>query len=269
MYGDGVMNRRQFLAAAGGLAAARAVLAAAPTSRPATQASVPESLPWDNPPAGSVIGRILFDGQPPDPVPIDCSADPNCAALYKSEPLLTEDLVVGPGGGLANAFVSVKKGLEAGRKWPVPQRAVVLDQKGCCYIPHVFGVMAGQPLEILNSSRINEVPHGYPRRNPEFSFTLPKRGMRKAVVLNEPETFRIGCDVHPWEIAWCHVMAHPFFTLTDAEGRFMIRDLPPGEYELELWHELPTLGSRTQAVRVEATRAARVAEVKWPPTAKQ
>ena len=151
----------------------------------------------------------------------------------------------------------------------MPDRPVVLDQKGCLYIPHVFGVMAGQPLQIINSSKINEVPHGYPKRNPEFSFTLPKRGMSKTVVLNEPEAFRIGCDVHPWETAWCHVMAHPFFAVTDAEGRFMIRGLPAGEYALELWHEHATLGTMTKSTRVEAGRAVRLQEVKWTPLHEQ
>ena len=212
---------------------------------------------------------MLFEGKAPSLVPVDCSADPNCAALYKSEPLLPEDLVVSRGGGLAHVFVSVKQGLEAGRKWPVPERPVVLDQKGCRYIPHVFGVMAGQPLQIINSSKINEVPHGYPRRSPEFSFTLAKRGMSKTVVLNEPEAFRIGCDVHPWEVAWCHVMAHPFFAVTDAEGRYIIRGLPAGQYELEFWHEHETLGLRTLAVRMEEARATRLDDLKWPPAAKK
>lgn len=212
-----------------------------------------------------MLGRVFFEGQAPAPVPVDCSADPNCAALYRNEPLLAEDLVVGQGGGLANVFVVVKRGLQAGRRWPVPQQPVILDQKGCRYIPHVFGVMAGQPLQIVNSSKINEVPHGYPRRSPEFSFTLPKRGMSKTVVLGEPETFRIACDVHPWETAWCHVVDHPFHAVTDIEGRFMIRGLAPGEYELELRHEQAVLGLRTLMVRVEAARAVRIDDVKWPP----
>ncbi len=261
------IRRREMLAALAAMSSARAVWAAVSTSRPASRPA--DTIPWNDPPSDALLGRVIFDGPAPVLTPVDCSADPNCAALYRNHPLLPEDLVVSKAGGLAHVFVSVKQGLDASRKWPVPDRPVILDQKGCLYIPHVFGVLAGQPLEILNSSKINEVPHGYPKRNPEFSFTLPKRNMSKTVVLNEPEAFRIGCDVHPWETAWCHVMAHPFFAVTDAEGRFMIRGLPAGEYELELWHEHATLGTMTKSTRVEAGRAVRLREVKWTPLQKQ
>ncbi|HPD29605.1 MAG TPA: carboxypeptidase regulatory-like domain-containing protein [Phycisphaerae bacterium] len=260
---DQAVSRRELLASLAVAVSARAALAAVGTSRPASRPA--DTIPWDDPPTDAVLGRVLYDGTPPVLAPVDCSADPNCAALYRHNPLLPEDLVVSKTGGLAHVFVSVKHGLDPGRRWPVPDRPVILDQKGCLYIPHVFGVMAGQPLQILNSSKINEVPHGYPKRNPEFSFTLPKRGMSKTVVLNEPEVFRIGCDVHPWETAWCHVMAHPFFAVTDTEGRFMIRGLPAGEYELELWHEHATLGTLTRSVRIEAGRAAWLEEVRWSP----
>lgn len=264
---DQVIRRREMLASLAVAVSGRAVWAAMSTSRSASRPA--DTMPWDDPPSDALLGRVIYDGEPPVLTPVDCSADPNCAALYRNNPLLPEDLVVSKAGGLAHVFVSVKQGLDASRKWPVPDRPVILDQKGCLYIPHVFGVLAGQPLEILNSSKINEVPHGYPKRNPEFSFTLPKRGMSKTVVLNEPEAFRIGCDVHPWETAWCHVMAHPFFAVTDAEGRFMIRGLPAGEYALELWHEHATLGTMTKSTRVEAGRAVRLQEVKWTPLHEQ
>ncbi|MGQ9649349.1 MAG: carboxypeptidase regulatory-like domain-containing protein [Phycisphaerae bacterium] len=260
---DQAISRRELLVSLAVAVSGPGALAPISTSRPASRPA--DTMRWNDPPTDAVLGRVIYDGEPPVLTPVDCSADPNCAALYRHSPLLPEDLVVSQTGGLAHVFVSVKRGLDASRSWPVPDRPVILDQKGCLYIPHVFGVMAGQPLQILNSSKINEVPHGYPKRNPEFSFTLPKRGMSKTVVLNEPEAFRIGCDVHPWETAWCHVMPHPFFAVTDTQGRFMIRGLPAGEYELGLWHEHPTLGTMTGSVRVEAGRAVGLEEIRWSP----
>jgi len=165
--------------------------------------------------------------------------------------------------------VSVKSGLDRSRKWPVPAEPVVLDQSGCRYLPHVFAVRAGQPLTILNSSKINEVPHGYPARNPEFSFTLPKRGMKKTIVLAECESFKIKCDVHPWELAWCHVMAHPFHAVTNADGRFTINGLDPGEYELEFWHEHWSLGTKTAGIRVQDNKPTRLENVTFKPGKKR
>jgi len=216
-----------------------------------------------------VVGRVLYDGQPPEPAIIDCSVDPHCALLYRKMPLTEESLLVGKRRELQNVFVSVKKGLRKQAKWPIPAKPVVLDQKGCQYIPHVFGVMAGQPLEIVNSSKINEVPHGIPERNEEFSFTLARKGMKKRVVLTEPEAFKILCDVHPWETAWCHVMEHPFYATTDEFGRFMIRGLRPGEYEIEFWHEHWSLGIHTKAIKVEAGKPTRMADVSFKPLKKR
>ena len=62
-------------------------------------------------------------------------------------------------------FVYVKDGL-GDMKFPVPTTAVVLDQKGCTYAPRVFGIQAGQPLEILNSDETLHNIHALPMRQP-------------------------------------------------------------------------------------------------------
>ena len=264
---DPGFGRREFLAIAAaattGMAftGSRRVLGEESTTKPGGAASAPAL----NPPPGTVIGRTLYDGEPPVPEPIDCSADPQCAQLYRKEPLTREVLLVDKQHRLQNVFVSVVNGLPKDRKWPVPEKPVVLDQKGCLYIPHVFAVRAGQPLEIINSSKIHEVPHGRPKINPEFSFSLPKRGMKKTLVLTEPEAFKIKCDVHPWETAWCHVMSHPFHSVSDAEGRFMIGGLAPGEYQLEFRHEHWTMVTQTMTIRVDADKPLRLDDVKFTP----
>lgn len=236
------------------------------TTRPAPPASAPAaSAPAVDVPPGSVIGRAVYEGEPPVPEPVDCSADPQCAKLYRKEPLRREVLLVNKDGALRNVFVSVQRGLPSDAKWPIPGKPVVLDQKGCRYLPHVFGVMAGQPLEILNSSKIHEVPHGYPKRNPEFSFSLPKQGMKETIVLAEPETFKIKCDVHPWESAWCHVMTHPFYAVSDVQGRFIILGLSPGRYELAFWHEHWSLAPQARTIEVGVDKPARLDDVAFKP----
>ena len=254
-------------ASAAGVAVARPhqVDGKEPATKPDPAAPAPTSAPVVNEPPGSVIGCVLYEGVPPEPEVIDCSADPQCAQLYRKKPLIQEVLLVSKEGRLQNVFVSVKRGLGKEKKWSIPARPVVLDQKGCRYLPHVFGVMAGQPLEIRNSSKINEVPHGYPTRNPEFSFSLPKRGMKKTILLTEPEAFKIKCDVHPWESACCHVMVHPFYTVTDAAGQFVIRGLGPGEYELEFWHEHWSLVAQTKRITVGADKPLRLDDVTFKP----
>ena len=63
---------------------------------------------------------------------------------------LSLDSMLVNNGGLDNVFVYVKDGL-GNYYFDTPAEAVKLDQKGCRYSPHVFGVRTGQPLEIVNS----------------------------------------------------------------------------------------------------------------------
>jgi len=201
-------------------------LSAAPTTQPATAPS---------PAPDRIRGRARFEGDRPERHPLDLRMDPFCAKMYRKKPLLNQDLIVDKEGELANVFVWISRGLPD-RKWPVPQTPVVLKER-CLFIPHVLGVQAGQPLRILNDSSVQEAPHLHGRKNPPLNFTLPRQGMHRDVVLKEPEIVYITCDVHPWEQAWCHVVDHPFFAVSDPSGRFAIDGLEPGTYELTFWHE--------------------------------
>ena len=70
--------------------------------------------------------------------------------------------------------------------------------------------------------------------------------------LDRPGVVRIDCDVlHTWMSAAIVVSDSPYFAVTDENGGFNFDGLPPGEYELEVWHE--RLGPRRQRVRVAAS----------------
>ena len=205
----------------------------------------------------SVSVRVAYEGTPPERKILDCSADEACETLFKDKPLLAETVVVGKKGGLQNVFVYVSKGLPD-RKWKAPEKPVVVDQN-CLYVPHIWGVMAKQPLEIRNGSPLLEVPHLYPKLNKEQSFSLPG-GKKKTITLNRPEVkVRVKCDVHPWEMAFCHVMPHPFFGITDDQGRCSIKGLEPGKYELTFWQE--KLGVVTKKLEVEAGKTAKIEDL--------
>jgi hypothetical protein len=49
---------------------------------------------------------------------------------------------------------------------------------------------------------------------------------------------------------------HPYFAVTDANGMFKISDIPPGDYEVELWHE--KLGKKTEKVSIKPKEETRV-----------
>ena len=81
-------------------------------------------------------------------------------------------------GGLENVFVYVKDGL-GNYYFDTPTEPVTLDQKGCRYSPHVFGLRTGQPLEIVNSDPTLHNVHAMAQANQEFNLAQPMQGMKQ------------------------------------------------------------------------------------------
>jgi len=198
-------------------------------------------------PTVTLSGTIHFEGAPPERKPIKMSADEICQKQHTG-PVLSEDVIVGGNGGLQNVFVSVKSGLE-GKAFAVPAGAVVLDQKGCMYSPHVWGVVANQTVRIRNSDPTLHNVHGIPASgNDEFNVGMPRQDMEITRVFKEAGAVRFKCDVHPWMLSFGHVMTHPFFAVSDGNGAYTIANLPPGQYVIEAWQE--KLGAQTATITV-------------------
>ena len=197
---------------------------------------------------GNVLtGKVLFEGTAPAPVPIRMDADPVCLLQNKNGQTM-EEVVVNSNGTLKNVFVYVKQGLE-GQTFQAPATAVTFNQTGCHYEPHVFGIMANQPLEILNSDGTLHNVHALPKNSKEFNLGMPIQGMKLTQKFTAPEVMvKIKCEVHPWMAAYAGVLSHPFYGVTGDDGTFTIKDLPPGEYVLEAWHE--KFGTQTATVKV-------------------
>jgi plastocyanin len=207
--------------------------------------------------AGSVTGTIKFEGTPPTMKAKDAElkADPVCAAHKRDKPLTEEFLVLGEGQTMANVLVEVISGLPA-KEYPVPKEPVIVTQEGCQYKPHVFAVMAGQPVKFLNPDGTMHNVNGTPKVNTPFNFGMPRDLKEKEVIFDKPEPmFPLNCSVHPWMRAYCAVVTNPYFAVTGLDGKFTIEGLEPGEYEIRATHE-SRLGSKTAKVTVTADGAA-------------
>lgn len=212
--------------------------------------------PVDPATAGRLTGKIVFQGTPPADAPIAMTTDPACMAATKGTSPHEETYIVGPNGGLANVFLYIKSGL-GNYSYPVPTTPVTIDQKGCQYAPHVFGIRVGQPLVILNSDATLHNIHAMPAVNMEFNTGQPIQGMETTHVFTEPEVMLpFKCDVHRWMHAYVGVMSNPYFAVSGADGAFTIDTLPPGHYVLAAWHE--KLGEQTMNVTIEPKQTASV-----------
>jgi hypothetical protein len=200
--------------------------------------------------AGTLTGRVVLDGAPPPAPVIRLDGDPKCLALAAGEERRSESIVVGPDQALLNVFVYVKDGLPPGF-YPVPKTPVVLDQQKCRYVPRVLGVQVGQPLVIRNSDPLLHNVRSEGIVNQPFDVGTPIQGIEITRTFATREVMvPFKCNVHAWMQAWVGVLEHPYFAVTDANGRFSIPQLPPGTYTIEIWHE--SLGTQTQQVTIAA-----------------
>lgn len=217
--------------------------------------AAPIENPVDPATAGTVAGTVTFDGTAPKPAVVRMDSDPNCASQGATG--TDESVVVGGGGTLQNVFVYVKDGL-GNLRFPVPSNTILLDQKGCRYVPHVLGAQVGQIVEILNSDPTLHNVHAVPAANREFNTGQPLPGLKHVHRFSTREVMvPFKCDVHPWMRAYIGVLDHPYFAVTGPDGTFQLAGLPPGTYTIEAWHE--TLGTQTQSVTIGAKETGNVA----------
>jgi plastocyanin len=234
------------LVACGGGTQESAAPAATNTAAPAGAAG---GQRVDTSTAGDVKGTVALTGAAPKNEPIRMNADPVCVKQANG-PQTQETYVVGSDGKLANVFVYVKDGL-GNYVYDPPSESAKLDQHGCRYTPHVFGLRVGQPLEIINSDPTLHNIHAMPKANPEFNNGQPIQGMKMTHTFTAKEVMvPFKCDVHGWMNAYVGVLDHPYYAVTKDDGAFELKGLPPGTYTIEAWHE--KLGATTQSVTLGA-----------------
>ena len=198
--------------------------------------------------AGSLTGTVTYDGKVPNLKPLAMDADPVCKTKHPA-PVPSEMLSLGSGNTMGNIIVRVISGLPAGKTYPAPSEPVVMDQNGCLYKPHVFVIQQGQTLKALNNDGILHNVHALPKVNAQFNMAMPPNRKEAEHKFDKKEDpFSIKCDVHPWMTAHTVVVDNPFFAVTKEDGKFEIKDLPAGNYEIEAWHE--KLGKKTEKVTV-------------------
>jgi plastocyanin len=138
--------------------------------------------------------------------------------------------------------------MESAPKTPavVPGHAV-LDQRDERFVPHVLAITTGTVVEFPNSDRIYHNVFSLSKTRP-FDLGRYAAGRSKTVTFDRPGIVRVFCDIHSHMNAFILVFNHPFFALTDMEGRYRIDNVPPGTYNLVAWNE--GVSSGPQAVVV-------------------
>jgi plastocyanin len=181
--------------------------------------------------AGAIKGIVTLKGPMPELKKLPVTIDQYVCGREKP----AEDLVVSAQGGIRNAVVWLDKP-PAGATAEVLPAVTTMDQRECVFIPRVVIVPASGRVDFLNSDRLLHNLHANPNANPPFNRTQPK-GRTIGITFPNPEIVRVTCDLHSWMRSWVVVAEHAAYAITDAEGQFLLRGLPPGRYTLKVWQE--------------------------------
>jgi plastocyanin len=148
------------------------------------------------------------------------------------------DLGTPPGRGLPDLRRSVVylESAPRGAFEPSESGRAVMDQRNETFVPHVLAVTTGTTVDFPNSDKFY---HNVFSLSKTRTFDLGRyaAGNSRPVRFDRPGIVRVFCDIHSHMSAFILVFSHPFFALTDGEGRYRIDNVPPGTYSLIAWNE--------------------------------
>ena len=166
------------------------------------------------------------------------------------EEITGEELNVAEGSrGIEGVIVSLE-GIAKGKSMP-KKDVIVIENRGCRFIPYVTATIVGSTLQVLNTDPILHTTHA--RLESRYGRTIwnivqqaGAQGITKS--LSMAGLVDIRCDLHPNMRSYVQVFDHPYFTITDAEGFFEFKSVPAGTYQLTAWHG--RLGSKGKTITV-------------------
>ena len=204
-------------------------------TRESSAAKSPSEAQADIAGDGTVSGAVRMIGPQAVATRIDMAADPACLKMHPS-PVMGDEVVTGPNGALKNAIVYISEGI-GNRSFDPPTVPAVFEQKGCTYSPRILGIRARQTLRLINSDPTTHNIHPVPQNNREWNMSQFPGSPPIEQTFAREEIIPVKCNVHPWMKGYIAVFKHPYFAVTDQNGGFELKNVPPGEYTIEAWHE--------------------------------
>ncbi|WP_413934624.1 carboxypeptidase-like regulatory domain-containing protein [Nitrospira sp. BLG_1] len=210
---------------------------------------------------GTIEGTITLDGVVPEPKGFNLITFPDpmyCGRISNGRGWrLLHDFVVSRQGGLKDAIVLLE-GIETGK--PFDLSVPLIEARDCMFQPFMTIVRNGHAVEVINMDPVMHDIQGYetsPEAGARVLFNTPlimnhqhHRGDLHAMHNHAPgksligpiylnkgrRTFYMQCGFHAYMESWAMAVNNPYYAVTDADGKFVIDGIPPGTYQLVVWH---------------------------------
>jgi plastocyanin len=193
----------------------------------------PVCLAAQVPGAGSIIrGRVSVPGAPPPP-----SRPMVSDVTAPAHPVVDRRrVVVYLASAPREAFDELRPGLAR------------MDQRGEQFVPRVLAITVGTSVLFPNNDKTFHNVFSLSRARTFDLGRYPPGRTGRPVRFDRPGIVPISCDIHTHMSAYILVFNHPFFAVSDTEGRYQIDGVPPGVYSLRVWSELGSAPPRSVTV---------------------
>ena len=195
---------------------------------------------------GSITGTITVSGTVTKLPPRKIGKDPQvCGTAVRD----SQKFLVNPRGGVRNAVVIVE-GVKRGKAMPAAAQSAEIDQSKCEYSPHLQVMAVNTEIALRNSDPILHNIQFFQGDNSLFNIAQPVQGQVNKKKIEKAGTIYVECAVHGWMQGNVVIVDNPYYAVTDENGKFSITDLPPGKYQVKIWHEY--VGEMTRELTVTA-----------------
>src|SRR5262249_25946150 len=119
------------------------------------------------------------------------------------------------------------------------EKQILVDQPCCMFVPHAVAIREGQEIVVKNSAPIAHSTHWTGAlKNPGGNRMAPAgQSLTIDGLKADKYPVKLSCDIHPWMGGWIRVFDHPYFAVTEENGKFEIKSAPVGRCRLVVWHE--------------------------------
>ena len=189
---------------------------------------------------GKISGKVTLKGEADAPKKADFPADLNAEDAHfchGARPLVTPFYIVDDKKGLKNVAVWLE-GVTKGKKREKKMGSMV--NKDCRFLPHVQTIDRGASVLVENHDPILHTTHPIfvKSKVTAFNIGMPRKGQKSKKKIRQAGVMKVQCDSgHTWMRSWIHSFKHPYHTVTESNGTFVIDGIPPGKYTLKVWHE--------------------------------
>lgn len=197
------------------------------------------------PDGGAIKGQAVWKGAIPKVPPLKVFADMDTCGTEVPSPALRIDQAT---NGIQHVLVYLER-VERGKAAEATYRLHMGKREGnritdlaaqrCQFQEQVFPFVRTAEITMVNFEAILHNPHLFnERRASLFNIAMPTadREIEAKLPRARGVGLRLQCDVHVHMNAWAAAMDHPYFAVTDGQGRFEINGIPPGAYTLVAWH---------------------------------